>query len=157
MSNDIHEEKLLVLLEGQQHWVRKSIAQNDDLLRMLFSGLSPELAAAEIQRSPSQIKIVPKKGTKGITHPSHGLPTAVSVLATLDADAAPSEVDPAILMCVKLRRIELLQGINPYNAQAIVEQIETAIDCSKHWSNSVKQSLKRLEQSPSVSTIPVGF
>lgn len=122
---------------------------------MLFSGLSPELAAAEIQREPSQIKIVPKKGTKGITNPSHGLPTAVSVLATLDA--APSQVDPAILMCVKLRKIELLQGINPCNAQAIVEQIETAIDCSKHWSNSVKQSLKRLDQSPSVSTVPVGF
>lgn len=155
MSNDIHEDKLLVLLEGQQHWVRKSIAQNDDLLRMLFSGLSPELAAAEIQRSPSQIKIVPKKGTKGTTAPSHGLPTAVSVLATLDA--APSQVDPAILMCVKLRKIELLQGINPCDAQAIVEQIETALVQSKHWSNSVKQSLKRLDQSPSVSAISVGF
>jgi hypothetical protein len=155
MSNDTHEDKLLVTLEGQQHWVRKSIAQNDDLLRMLFSGLSPELAAAEIQREPSQIKIVPKKGTKGTTHPSYDLLTAASVLAALDA--APSQVDPAILMCVKLRKIELLQGINPYNAQAIVEQIETALARSKHWSDSVKQSLKRLDQSLSVSTIPVGF
>jgi hypothetical protein len=155
MSNDTHEDKLLVTLEGQQHWVRKSIAQNDDLLRMLFSGLSPELAAAEIQREPSQIKIVPKKGTKGITNPSHGLPNVASVLAALDA--APSEVDPAILMCVKLRKIDLLQGINPCNAQTIVEQIEATIVQSKHWSDSVKQSLKRLDQSLSVSAIPVGF
>ncbi|AFZ33562.1 MULTISPECIES: hypothetical protein [Cyanophyceae] len=155
MSNDIHEDKLLVLLEGQQHWVRKSIADNDDLLRMLFSGLSPELAAAEIQREPSQIKIVPKKGTKGTIHSSYNLPTAASVLAVLDT--APSEVDPAILMCVKLRKIELLQGINPCNAQAIVEQIETAIAQSRHSSDSVKQCLKRLDQSLAVSAIPVGF
>lgn len=154
MSNDINEDKLLVTLEGQQHWVRKSIAQNDDLLRMLFSGLSPELAAAEIQRESSQIKIVPKKGTKGTSEP-YKLPTTASVLAALDI--APSEVDPAILMCVKLRKIELLQGINPCNAPAIVEQIETAIARSKHWSDSVKQSLKRLDQSLSVSAIPVGF
>jgi len=155
MIDDTHEDKLLVILEGQQHWVRRSIAQNDDLLRILFSGLSPELAAAEIQRESSQIKIVPKKGTKGTIDPSHGLPNVASVLAALDT--ASSEVDPAILMCVKLRKIELLQGINPCNAQTIVEQIETALDCSKHWSNSVKQSLKRLDQSLSVSAIPVGF
>ncbi|PSB49220.1 hypothetical protein C7B80_03215 [Cyanosarcina cf. burmensis CCALA 770] len=155
MIDDTHEDKLLVLLEGQQHWVRKSIAQNDDLLRMLFSGLSPELAAAEIQRESSQIKIVPKKGTKGTIDPSHDLPNVASVLAALDT--ASSEVDPAILMCVKLRKIELLQGINPCNAPAIVEQIETAIARSKHWSDSVNQSLKRLDRSNSISAIPVGF
>jgi hypothetical protein len=155
MIDDTHEDTLLVLLEGQQHWVRKSIAQNDDLLRMLFSGLSPELAAAEIQRESSQIKIVPKKGTKGTIDPSHDLPNVASVLAALDT--ASSEVDPAILMCVKLRKIELLQGINPCNAPAIVEQIETASARSKHWSDSVNQSLKRLDRSNSISAIPVGF
>lgn len=144
------EEKLLVVYEGQQHWVRRQIAQSDDLLRQLFGRLSPELAGAEIKREPGKIEIVPKKGSKGASQPS-----VEQVLN--DLDAVLSAIDPAIVMCLTLQRIELCEGINPDRAEVLSQQIEEAIAQSQQWSASIRQALKRLDETPSVSTIPVGF
>lgn len=140
-------EKLLVLLEGQQHWVRQQIAESDELLRQLFSRLSPELAGAEIQRSANKIEIVPRKGTKGCD---------VDDLLTL-LDRLPGEIDPAIAACYALQRIELHEGINPSQASALSQQIEQAIVRSQQWADAVKVTLNRLDAALPLSTITPGF
>jgi hypothetical protein len=150
MTTILDEEKLLVVYEGQQHWVQQQIAQSDDLLRQLFGRLSPELAGAEIKREPGKIEIVPKKGSKGAVQPS-----VEQVLNELDT--VLSAIDPAIVMCLALQRIELCEGINPGRAEALSQQIEAAIAQSQRWSASVQQTLKRLDETPSISTILVGF
>jgi hypothetical protein len=144
---DTNTEKLLVMLEGQQHWVRRQIAESDDLLRQLFSRLAPELAGAEIQRSASKIEIVPRKGTKGCD--------LDNVLTALDR--LPSEIDPAIAACLVLQRIELHEGINPNRARILSQRIEQAIAQSQQGTEAVKITLNRLDAALPVSTVTIGF
>ncbi|MDX2241542.1 MAG: hypothetical protein NW224_12730 [Leptolyngbyaceae cyanobacterium bins.302] len=142
------EPKVLVLLEQQQHWVKQSIAQSDELLRELFKVLHPKFAEAEIKRDNGSIQIVPRKGTKGHQ-------PAPEVLVLLDT--ATIELDPAIVACIALQQLELMQGLNPENARSLSHQIETAIAQSDQWRQQVKQTLERLDAAPAASIIPVGF
>ena len=142
------EPKVLVLLETQQHWVKQSIAQNDELLRELFKVLHPKFAEADIKRDNGSIEIIPRKGTKGHR-------PAPEVLALLDM--APTEIDPAIAACIALQQLELAEGLNPKNAKPLSQQIETAIAQSEQWRQQIKQTLTWLETAPSSSVILIGF
>jgi hypothetical protein len=137
--------KTLVILEGQQHWVTDSIAQNDDLLRQLFSTLSPELAGAEIKRETGQVTISPRKGTKGTAN-------ALTIL-----DAAPIELNPGVVCCLALQQLELRVGLNPAHASSIAQEIQTALEQSRVWSEAVKSTLQQLDRATPHSIVPVGF
>jgi hypothetical protein len=137
-------EKTLVILEGQQHWVDNTIAQDDKLLRQVFTTLSPALANAEIVRTDTHIDLIPKKGTKG-----------TSPLKILDAE--PATVHPGIACCLALQQLELRIGINPNYAPKIADQIETAINQSKDWETHIKTTIKHLDQATNQSKILIGF
>jgi hypothetical protein len=139
------DSKTLVILEGQQHWVANDIAQTDDLLRQLFSGLSPELAGAEIKRETGQITISPRKGTKGTAE-------ALAIL-----DVAPTELNPGVVCCLALQQLELRVGLNPAHASSIAQDIQTALERSRVWSEAVKSTLQQLDRATPHFIIPVGF
>jgi len=135
----------LVILEGQQHWVADTIAQDDALLRQLFSSLSPDLAGAEIKRDKNQIIISPRKGTKGTAQ-------ALAVL-----DAAPIELNPGVVCCLTLQRLELRVGLNPTHASLIAQNIKTALEQSQVWDEAVKYTLHKLDRATPHSIVTVGF
>jgi len=137
-------DKTLVELEGQQHWISNDIAQNDNLLRQLFSGLSPEVAGADIERKDGRITLVPRKGTKGN-----------SVLDILDR--SPPELNPAIECCVALQHLELRVGIDKTNATAISERITIALEQSQSWNTHIKSTLQQLDQALPQPIVPLGF
>ena len=137
--------KNLVILEGQQHWVANSIAQDDALLRQLFSSLSPDLAGAEIKRETGQITISPRKGTKGTTE-------ALALLNT-----APIELNPGVVCCLALQRLELRVGLNPAHASLIAQDIQTALEQSQVWDEAVKSTLHKLDRAAPHSIVTVGF
>lgn len=136
--------KTLVVLEGQQHWIDRAIASDDNLLRQLFSTLSPELAGAEIKRTASQIDLVPRKGTKGNR--------ALELL-----DAAEIELNPAAECSIALQRLELSVGIDVQRAGSIAAEIETALEQAKQWDQSIKNTLSQLDRAKSCSLVPLGF
>lgn len=138
------ESKTLVVLEGQQHWIDAEIAQSDELLRQLFSTLSPELAGAEIKRGDNRIDLIPRKGTKGMN--------PLEVL-----NAAAIEINPGVECCLALQQLELRVGIDVVNATAIAQQIEAALEQSKNWEQAIKTTLHRLDQVSSHSIVPLGF
>jgi hypothetical protein len=138
------ESKILVVLEGQQHWIDAEIAQSDELLRQLFSTLSPELAGAEIKRSDSRIDLIPRKGMKGS-----------NLLEVFNAAAI--EINPGVECCLALQQLELRVGIDTANAGTIVQQIESALEQSKNWEQALKTTLHRLDQASSHSIVPLGF
>lgn len=138
------ELKTLVVLEGQQHWIDAEIAQSDELLRQLFSTLSPELAGAEIKRSDNRIDLIPRKGTKGMN--------PLEVL-----NAAAIEINPGVECCLALQQLELRVGIDVVNATVIAQQIESALEQSKNWEQAIKTTLHRLDQASSHSMVPLGF
>ena len=135
----------LVILEGQQHWIADTIAQDDALLRQLFSSLSPDLAGAEIKRDKNQINISPRKGTKGTAH----------TLAILDT--APPELDPGVACCIALQQLELQVGLNPAHASSIAQDIQTALTESQVWDEAVKSTLHKLDRATPHSLVTVGF
>jgi hypothetical protein len=136
--------KTLVTLEGQQHWIDAAIAQDDNLLRQLFSTLSPALAGAEIHRTSAGVNLIPKKGIKG-TNP----------LSILDGES--KTIHPGIECCLALQQLELKVGINPAHAAAIAAQIEGAIAQTDAWKKHIQTTLKRLDQATNQSLIPLGF
>ncbi|KAM3101103.1 hypothetical protein ACKFKF_09825 [Phormidesmis sp. 146-12] len=138
------ESKILVVLEGQQHWIDAEIAQSDELLRQLFSTLSPELAGAEIKRRDSRIDLIPRKGTKGS-----------NLLEVFNAAAI--EINPGVECCLALQQLELRVGIDTANAGTIAQQIESALEQSKKWEQALKTTLHRLDQASSHSIVPLGF
>lgn len=140
-------DKLLVTYEGQQHWIPQQIAGDDNLLRQLLSSISPELANADVKRLEGKIEIVPRRGTKGIE--------SQQVLAMLDA--APTEIDPAVVLCCAIQQLELREGINPNRCKQLNQQIEKAITQSQQWQQAAKVTLQRLDGAIGVSVIPIGF
>jgi hypothetical protein len=138
------DKKMLVVLEGQQHWVDNTIAQNDELLRQVFTTLSPALANADIVRTTTRIDLIPRKGTKGAT--------PMNVL-----DAELTTVHPGIACCLVLQHLELRIGINPHHAEQTADQIETAINQSRDWATHIKTTIERLDQAASQSQVPMGF
>lgn len=138
------EAKTLVVLEGQQHWIEAEIAQSDELLRQLFSTLSPELAGAEIKRHDHRIDLIPRKGTKGM-----------NPLALLDAAAI--EINPGVECCLALQQLELRIGIDVTNANAIAQRIESALEQSRDWEQATKTTLQQLNRASPHSIVPLGF
>jgi hypothetical protein len=136
--------KQLVVLEGQQHWIDPAIAQDDTLLRQLFSSLNPAYADAEIKRSTTKIEIVARKGTKGSTP-----------LDILDAEAIA--INPGIACCIALQQLELRVGIAANHAPSIAAQIEAALAHSDQWETHLKATLRRLDAATAAPMIPLGF
>lgn len=136
--------KTLVVLEGQQHWIDSAIANDDNLLRQLFSTLSPELAGAEIKRTESQINLVPRKGTKGNR--------ALEIL-----DSAEIELNPAAECSIALQRLELSVGIDPQRSGSIATEIDAALEQAKQWDQSIKNTLNQLDRAKPCSLVPMGF
>lgn len=144
------EDTVLVVLEGQQHYIRRTIAENDELLRRLLSQIGPELAGAEIKRTNGVIEVVPKKGTKG------NQPAIIS--KTLNyLDIAESNIDPAITACLVIQQTELAEGFNPEQALRLDEYITHTISESQRWQASIQQTLHRLDNAASASKISFGF
>lgn len=139
------ENKTLVILEGQQHWVDDAIAQNDDLLRQLFSTLSPAYAEAEIKRSNSRIEIAAKKGTKGTSSPIEQLLSE------------PIALNPGIQCWSALQQLELRLGIEAQHAGAIASEIETALSQSEQWQNQIQYTLQKLSLATTNPIVPLGF
>lgn len=148
------QDAVLVELEGQQHWVKPAIAEDDELLRQLLSTLNPALAEAEIERGGNTIKVIPRKGTKGSKGSPAPLPTT-SILVCLDA--AKPDVDPAMLMCLKLQQTEITEGLSPQRASEITQQIEAAMQQSRLWQRWVKRTLEQLDAAKPRSLLPHGF
>ena len=146
----ITEDTVLVVLEGQQHHIRRTIAENDELLRRLLSQIGPELAGAEIKRTNGVIEVVPKKGTKG--NQSALISETLSYL-----DTAESNIDPAITACLVIQQTELAEGFNPEQALRLDEYITHTISESQRWQASIQQTLHRLDNAASTSKIPFGF
>ncbi|MDX2242388.1 MAG: hypothetical protein NW224_17015 [Leptolyngbyaceae cyanobacterium bins.302] len=144
------EDTVLVVLEGQQHHIRRTIAENDELLRRLLSQIGPELAGAEIKRTNGVIEVVPKKGTKG-NQP------AITSEALSYLDTAASNIDPAITACLVIQQTELAEGFNPEQALRLDEYITHTISESQRWQASIQQTLYRLDNAASASKIPFGF
>ncbi|MDB9322366.1 hypothetical protein PN483_10545 [Nodularia spumigena CS-591/04] len=144
--NNSTNHKLLVIYEGQQHWIPEVIAHNDQLLRDAFTPLCAELANAEIERKPGQpIQIIKKPGKKG-SSPLEYLITA------------PEEINPALAMCYQLRQRQICTGIDWQNAEQLSAEIEQAIASGTAFSELLNQTLKSLKSSsPTSSLIPEGF
>ncbi|MBD2228148.1 hypothetical protein H6G08_27310 [Calothrix anomala FACHB-343] len=145
MTN-INNNKLLVIYEGQQHWIPEAIAIDDQLLRDAFTPLCAELANADIERQPGKpIHIIKKPGKKG----------------TFSLDClivAPEEINPAVQMCYQMRQRQAIAGIDWQNAEQLSIQIEEAIASGTKFSHSLNQTLKSLKAStPTSSVIPEGF
>lgn len=137
-----NSNKLLVIYEGQQHWIPEAIAFDDQLLRDAFTPLCAELANADIERKPGEpIHIIKKPGKKG----------ASSVDSLI---VAPEEINPAVQMCQR----QVITGIDWQNAGQLSVQIEEAIAAGTEFSESLNQTLKSLTAcTPTSSVIPEGF
>lgn len=71
---------------------------------------------------------------------------------------APEEVNPALSMCRKLQRLELVGELDSTTMKEIVKTIELAISQATDDIKAVEQTKERLFNSPSVATaIPIGF
>ena len=137
-----NSNKLLVIYEGQQHWIPEAIAVDDQLLRDAFTPLCAELANADIERKPGEpIHIIKKPGKKGAS--------------SLDSlIVAPEEINPA----VQMRQRQVITGIDWQNAGQLSVQIEEAIAAGTEFSQSLNQTLKSLTAcTPTSSVIPEGF
>lgn len=144
--NTTNSNKLLVIYEGQQHWIPEAIAVDDQLLRDAFTPLCAELANADIERQAGKpIHIIKKPGKKGT--------------ASLDClIVAPEEINPAIQMCYQMRQRQVIAGIDWQNAAQLSIQIEEAIASGTKFSQSLNQTLKSLKASiPTSSVILEGF
>lgn len=139
------ENKTLVILEGQQHWVDNAIAQSDDLLRQLFSSLSPAYAEADIHRSDTKIEIAAKKGTKGTF-------TRIEQLLS-----EPIALNPGIQCCIALQQLELRLGIDAQHAGAIASCIETALAQSEQWEKHILHTLQKFDKATNSPIVPLGF
>jgi hypothetical protein len=144
--NTTNTNKLLVIYEGQQHWIPEAIAIDDQLLRDAFTPLCAELANADIERKPEEpIHIIKKPGKKG-TFSLHCL------------IGAPEEINPAVQMCYQMRQRQVVTGIDWQNAGQLSVQIEEAIASGTEFSESLNQTLKSLTDcTPTSSVIPEGF
>ncbi|MDZ7960161.1 MAG: hypothetical protein RMY34_20145 [Aulosira sp. DedQUE10] len=144
--NTTNSNKLLVIYEGQQHWIPEAIAVDDQLLRDAFTPLCAELANADIERKPGEpIHIIKKPGKKG-----------ASCLDFLIV--APEEINPAVQMCYQMRQRQVVTGIDWQNAEQLSIQIEEAIASGTKFSQSLNQTLKSLKASiPTSSLIFEGF
>ncbi len=141
-----NSNKLLVIYEGQQHWIPEAIAVDDQLLRDAFTPLCAELANADIERQPGEpIHIIKKPGKKGTS--------------SLDClIVAPEEINPAVQMCYQMRQRQIITGIDWQNAAQLSVQIEEAIASGTEFSESLNQTLKSLTAcNPTSSVIPEGF
>lgn len=141
-----NSNKLLVIYEGQQHWIPEAIAINDQLLRDAFTPLCAELANADIERKPGEpIHIIKKPGKKGTS--------------SLDClIVAPEEINPAVQMCYQMRQRQVVTGIDWQNASQLSIQIEEAIASGTEFSQSLNQTLKSLTDcTPTSSVISEGF
>lgn len=141
-----NNNKLLVIYEGQQHWIPEAIAIDDQLLRDAFTPLCAELANADIERQPGKpIHIIKKPGKKGTS--------------SLDClILAPEEINPAVQMCYQMRQRQAITGIDWQNAEQLSIQIEEAIASGTKFSQSLNQTLKFLKASiPTSSVISEGF
>lgn len=144
--NTTNSNKLLVIYEGQQHWIPEAIAIDDQLLRDAFTPLCAELANADIERQPGKpIHIIKKPGKKGT--------------CSLDClIMAPEEINPAIQMCYQMRQRQVIARIDWQNAEQLSIQIEEAIASGTKFSQSLNQTLKSLKASiPTSSVILEGF
>ncbi|BAZ34030.1 hypothetical protein NIES4074_65440 (plasmid) [Cylindrospermum sp. NIES-4074] len=144
--NTANTNKLLVIYEGQQHWIPEAIAQDDQLLRDAFTPLCAELANAEIERKAGEpIRIIKKPGKKG-NFPLDYL------------KATPEEINPALFMCYQMRQHQIRTGIDWQNAGQLSVQIEQAIASGTAFSQSLNQTQKSLTACiPTSSVIPEGF
>ncbi|CAD5983720.1 hypothetical protein L2E68_22515 [Planktothrix agardhii 1029] len=71
---------------------------------------------------------------------------------------APEEVNPALSMCRKLQRLELVGELDSTTMKQMVKTIELAISQATDDIKAVEQTKERLFNSPSVATaIPTGF
>jgi len=123
-----NSNKLLVIYEGQQHWIPEAIAINDQLLRDAFTPLCAELANADIERKPGEpIHIIKKPGKKG-----------ASPLDSLIV--APEEINPAVQMCYQMRQRQVITGIDWQNAGQLSVQIEEAIAAGTEFSESLNKA-----------------
>lgn len=141
-----NSNKLLVIYEGQQHWIPEAIAFDDQLLRDAFTPLCAELANADIERKPGEpIHIIKKPGKKGTS--------------SLDClIVAPEEINPAVQMCYQMRQRQVITGIDWQNAGQLSVQIEEAIADGTEFSESLNQTIKSLIAcTPTSSVIPEGF
>ncbi|MBN3961536.1 hypothetical protein [Nostoc sp. NMS8] len=141
-----NSNKLLVIYEGQQHWIPEAIAINDQLLRDAFTPLCAELANADIERKPGEpIRIIKKPGKKGTS--------------SLDClIMAPEEINPAVQMCHQMRKRQVITGIDWENAGQLSVQIEEAIADGTEFSESLNQTIKSLIAcTPTSSVILEGF
>ncbi len=142
-----------VILDGQTIAVPDDAAQTDaDLIRAL-TPLYPDVANAEIARKDENgetvITVVKRPGTKGASN------RAMVLQALLDA---PSAVNPAISLCLALRRNHI-EDASPDELLALREQIEDALDVGEAQIDAVRNSLKLLMSAAPVPSqhVPTGF
>src|SRR5947207_2477705 len=125
-----------VILDGQTIALPEEVVQTDDAVVRALTPLYPDVANAEIARRDEQgetvITVVKRPGTKGACQ---------QVLQCL-LDA-PSEVNPAVSLCLALRR-QHLEDATSDELLAQRERIDTAIEAGEAQLEDVRATLKRL-------------
>jgi hypothetical protein len=138
-------EQVQVIYDGQTYSFSPDVAGNDELLRQVLSTLSPALADAQIERKPDgTIHVIARKGTKGSD--------VMSIL-----DAAPTEVNPAILLANCYQGQPLTHRLSIYDDPEEQNYLDDTIADSRAWDNSIQQALSTLGKATGISFPPVGF
>lgn len=138
--------KVVIEFEGQQHRVEEEIAADDKRLRELLSTVYPDMANSVIERKPGEIiRITKRAGPKGST----------PLEALIDA---PEEINPALSMCRRIQRMELMGQLNYEQIDALSREIEEAIELGTESTISIRKTLQLLQScQPTTGPIPHGF
>ena len=141
--------QVIVEIEGQTIPVDEDIANDDALLRQLFSPYYPDVANARIDRKEGEvIKIIKVAGSKGAIKPT---PLETLLLA-------PEEVNPAVRMCRIVQHHELTNQLEYESMASLSADIETAIRLGAQEAETVQKSLVILQKSsPVPGRTPLGF
>ncbi|MGB3208438.1 MAG: hypothetical protein WBB28_25920 [Crinalium sp.] len=139
----------IVEIEGQTIPVDEEIANDDTLLRQLFTPYYPDVANARIDRKEGEvIKIIKVAGSKGSTNKT---PLETLLLA-------PEEINPAVKMCRVVQHHELTNPLGYDSMEALAADIETAIRWGAQEAETVQKSLVILQKSSPVPGLtPLGF
>jgi hypothetical protein len=148
-----------VILEGQTLQMPDEVAQTDEGLIRALTPLYPDVANAEIARKTENgetvITVVKRPGPKGIdTYRQPG--GQAEVTATLLA--APDEPNPAVRLCLELRRLDLATA-SPEDLLALRGRIDQACVQGEAEIDSVRHTLKALHRAVPVPArhVPLGF
>ena len=125
-----------VILHGQTIALPDEVAETDDDVIRALTPLYPDAANAEIGRKQeggeTVITVVKRPGTKG---------AAQQVLESLRA--TPSEANPAVSLCLALRR-ENIEQASPDELLAWRERTDMALEAGEAELEDVRATLKGL-------------